>query len=91
MGDTTLLVRQTCRSFLRALDRGRLLMLPGRRLRELARRRPWLGVSILLKLAEELSQGLAAAGEALVERVREPADTRRLQPSLLGFLTRWKS
>lgn len=91
VGDTTLLVQRACRSVLRAVEPGQLLTLPGSKLRALARRRPFLGVSILLQLAEKLSRELAAAGDVLVEEVsRKPEEMRRLPRPLKSFLTLWK-
>lgn len=69
VGDTALLVPQRRRCVLTALDDGRMLVLSGDRLRSLARRRPWLGVSLMAGIAAKLSIELDAAGEMLRESV----------------------
>lgn len=69
VGDTALLVPERRPFTLRATDDGRILFLTGERLRELSRRRPWLGVKMMTSIAAKLSKELADAGERLRETV----------------------
>lgn len=69
IGDTAMLVSPRQAFTLRAIDDGRILFLTGDRLRELSRRRPWLGVKMMTSIAAKLSKELATAGERLRETV----------------------
>ena len=66
VGATTLLDTRPSRASLRALAPTKILTLDGGRLRALARERPWLGVTLLERLGEHLSQelsGVHASGD----------------------------
>lgn len=65
LGETTLLSPRPCRSTLRASQISRLLVLEGEAFQELLKGRPWLGVSLLERLARKLSVELERDGDGL--------------------------
>lgn len=67
MGDTMLLVQRPCRATLTAKARGELLVLRGEVFQELVARRPWLGVTLLMRLARALSIEFADLGSNMGE------------------------
>lgn len=87
VGDTTLLVRRECRSVLRAEKDGLLLVLRGEDLHSLARRRPWLGVHILMHLGKQLSEELEKTRELATNNGLDAPDTRSRR-ALYSFLSR---
>lgn len=69
IGRTSLLVDRPCRATLRARTASRALSLRGESFRQLAKRRPFLGVTLLSELARRLEAELVSTGDRIVERL----------------------
>jgi serine/threonine protein phosphatase PrpC len=78
MGDTMLLVKRACRATMVAKADGEVLVLGGEEFRDLAAQRPWVGMTMMMRLARALSIEFADISGTLSEQPSSAQRSSRL-------------
>jgi len=78
MGDTMLLVKRACRASLTAKESAEVVVLRGDEFRELAQSRPWLGMTLMMRLARSLSIEFADLSISMSEQPSSAQRSSRL-------------